>query len=307
MPSRKRHSSGRLSAPVDVNSTSKIGKFESLIGPVLVFVYADWCGHCQRYKPMWKKLSQDPNRSINMAAVRDDMLPQTSLTERAEPVSSYPTVLLIGKNGKAVNFKGETGESQEVPDHGNMENMRAIIRNAGTEKGEVALAASSTTAVAEPVHRANEPLPSVNIRTNMPTNMNNRALPSKNTNTSTPNYTPTPNLVPNKKQFPVTVTATPSEPITPLNSVQNITAEVTPPPGPSAGPPNIAADIVQTKRLVKNQAGGSLFEILARTAYSAAPAAVLLGAHKMLTVQQRRGRSTRRQKRRSKKRASRKH
>ena len=143
---RKRtHSSGRISAPVDVNSNDKISKFEGLIGPVLVLVYADWCGHCQHYKPLWKQLEKDPNRSINMASVRDDMVSQTSLSQRASPVSSYPTVLLIGKNGKAVNFKNQAGaESEAVPDHGNMENMRAIVRNAGTPEGEVALENHST-------------------------------------------------------------------------------------------------------------------------------------------------------------------
>lgn len=141
---RKRtHSSGRISAPVDVNSADKVQKFESLIGPVLVLVYADWCGHCQHYKPLWKQLEKDPNRSINMASVRDDMVSNTSLSQRASPVSSYPTVLLIGKNGKAVNFKNKAGaESEAIPDHGNMENMRAIVRNAGTPEGEAALTPS---------------------------------------------------------------------------------------------------------------------------------------------------------------------
>ena len=137
MPSRKKRASGRLAPPLDVNSKDKIGMFESIAKkqdtPILIFVYADWCGHCQRYKPTWEKLTKDPNRSINMAAVRDDMLPQTSLSQRAEPISSYPTILLIGKNGKAVNFESPGGLSQEVPDHGNEANMRAIIRNAGNE------------------------------------------------------------------------------------------------------------------------------------------------------------------------------
>jgi len=142
---RRTHSSGRISAPVDVNSVDKVQKFESLIGPVLVLVYADWCGHCQHYKPLWKQLEKDPNRSINMASVRDDMISNTSLSQRANPVSSYPTVLLIGKNGKAVNFKDKAGaESEAIPDHGNMESMRAIVRNAGTPEGEAALTPTPT-------------------------------------------------------------------------------------------------------------------------------------------------------------------
>jgi thioredoxin-like negative regulator of GroEL len=124
--------------------------------PVLVLVYADWCGHCQRYKPLWKKLSQDPNRSVNMAAVRDDMVNKTSLSQRATPVSSYPTVMLIGKNGKAVNFKSQQGmESQSIPNHGDMETMTAIVRNAGTEAGEQAL--NESAEVTQPVITAPAP------------------------------------------------------------------------------------------------------------------------------------------------------
>jgi thiol-disulfide isomerase/thioredoxin len=227
---QRSHTSGKLSAPVDVNSENKITKFESLTMPVLVLVYADWCGHCQRYKPMWKKLSQDPNRSLNMAAVRDDMVNKTSLTQRSTPVSSYPTVMLIGKNGKAVNFKSKEGiESQEVPNHTDMETMTAIVRNAGTEEGE-------------------------------------NALVTPNTSAST---------ISNKM------------------SQQQQQLE---PSGPGVSPPNISADIVRQKQ---QQMGGSLFEILSRTAYSAAPG-LLLGASALVVASK-----TRKHKRSSKRSKSR--
>ena len=239
---RKRtHSSGRISAPVDVNSNDKIPKFESLIGPVLVLVYADWCGHCQHYKPLWKQLEKDPNRSINMASVRDDMVSQTSLSQRASPVSSYPTVLLIGKNGKAVNFKNQAGaESEAVPDHGNMENMRAIVRNAGTPEGEAAFENHSTVSA-------------------------------------------------NSFEEPTLTEPTLTQP--------RLTQS-----GPSRGPPNIAADVVSGERVIR---GGSLFELLSKTAYSAAPAAILLGAAAAVASRGRR-RKTQRRKRTNRKSTNRK-
>ena len=154
MPSsQKKRSSGRLSAPVDVDSTKKVKNFEGLQAPILVFVYAPWCGHCTKYKPMWEELENDSNRSINMARVRDDMLSSTSLTERAEPISSYPTVLLIGEDGKAVNFKGDAAAvSQAVPNHGDMDTMRSIVRNAGTPEGKSIMNSSviEPAAFAEP-------------------------------------------------------------------------------------------------------------------------------------------------------------
>jgi len=206
MPTRlrsRRRSSGRLSAPVDVDSVKKVKQFESLIGPVLVFVYADWCGHCQHYKPMWKELENDPNRSLNMASVRDDMFSKTSLTQRAKPVTSYPTVMLINEKGQAVNFKGSNvPDSQSVPDHNNMETMRAIVRNAGTPNGTQILSEE-------------------------------------------PTYVPQSETV---------------EQTTPTVNNTKLT-----PSGPSISPPNIAADMILSTE--KKVSGGSLFDVLLRTAY----------------------------------------
>lgn len=252
MPSRSRRhtrrsiNAGRVAAPVDVNSDDKIQKFESLIGPVLVFVYADWCGHCQRYKPFWKKLEQEPNRSINMAAVRDDMIPKTSLTQRAQPVNSYPTVLLIGENGKAVNFKAPgplTSESQSIPDHTNMETMRAIVRNAGTPEGSQILNESEANE-----SEANQ---SINTVASIGPSLNESRVNGS------------------------------------VNTVASI--------GPSVSPPNIAADVI----LPSKQTGGSLFDALARTAYSAGPAIILTATAASVAKKQKRGSRTKRRHRRS--------
>jgi hypothetical protein len=157
---------------------------------------------------MWKELENDPNRSLNMASVRDDMFSKTSLTQRAKPVTSYPTVMLIDEKGQAVNFKGPNApDSQSVPDHNNMETMRAIVRNAGTPNGTQILSEEST-------------------------------------------YVPQSETV---------------EQTTP--SVNNIKLT---PTGPSISPPNIAADmILSTEKKVggSGSGGGSLFDVLLRTAY----------------------------------------
>ena len=235
---QKTHSSGRLSPPVDVDSIGKIPKFESLIGPVLVFVYADWCGHCQHYKPLWKELANDKNRSINMAAVRDDMVNKTSLTQKAEPVTSYPTVMLIGKNGQAVNFKDSSGaESQAIPDHGNMESMRAIVRNVGTPEGQAILEENSSVAFENKTNQLNA----------VPKNLTHKEL-------SLTKLLPQPVEIQEKRS------------------------------GPSVAVPDIAADIVSSRE----QRGGGLFEVLSRTAYSAAPAAILLGSALIANKKQRR-------------------
>jgi|UniRef100_A0A6C0HEZ5 thiol-disulfide isomerase/thioredoxin len=128
---------GRLLPPVDVTNESMLSELDKRIsiGPVtLVFVYADWCGHCQRFKPEMEKLENLPGRSVQIARVRDDMLPKSSLN--TTKIAGYPSLLLIKKSGEPTTFKDESGEvSNVVPDHGDMNKMATLVRNAGKEEG----------------------------------------------------------------------------------------------------------------------------------------------------------------------------
>jgi thiol-disulfide isomerase/thioredoxin len=267
--SRKQtHTAGRVSAPVVVDSEDKIKKFESLIGPVIVFVFAEWCGHCQNYKPFWKKLENDPNRSVHIASVRDDMVNKTSLVKRANPVTSYPTVLFINEEGKAVNFRDKTGNiSQEVPDRGNMETMRALIRSAGTPAGKSILEENSAPELKIPTEpiSLNEKKPSVLSPYNSSMKISNR------TNTIV-----TPNSMEEMEEE--------ESPQENINTNRRFN-------GPSVSPPNIAADVVSPSPT--NQKGGkSLLDSLKMIAYSKNPVVSFV---KSLT--KRKGRKTRRRRR----------
>jgi thiol-disulfide isomerase/thioredoxin len=87
---------GKLAPYVDVRSESDIPKFESMIhmGPVFVLVYADWCGHCKRFKEaMWDEVANAKNKSVNTAAVHYNMVDKTSL--KNTPIEGYPTLFEV--------------------------------------------------------------------------------------------------------------------------------------------------------------------------------------------------------------------
>lgn len=139
---------GRLLPPVDITDSSKLNELDERIriGPVtLVLVYADWCGHCQRFKPMMSQLEKLPGRSIQTARIRDDMFPQSSIS--SEKLSGYPSLMLIDKNGKSTLFKDKSGEvSNTVPEYTDMNKMATLVKNAGTPEGQTLL----TEAVQQP-------------------------------------------------------------------------------------------------------------------------------------------------------------
>lgn len=139
--------------PVDITAASQFGELDRRIaaGPItLVFVYAPWCGHCTRFKPTMDALEAEPERSVQIARVRDDVYPSTKLASNAK-VSSYPSLLLVDKQGNATQFQTEGGEvTNSIPDYKNEALMRSIVKNMGTPEGQSILknAPVSETALA---------------------------------------------------------------------------------------------------------------------------------------------------------------
>jgi hypothetical protein len=128
---------GKLLPPVDVTSMGMVGELEKRIaaGPItLVLIYADWCGHCQRFKPMMSQLESCPGRSVQIARVRDDVLPNTTLANI--PNEGYPSLMLINQDGSPASFKNNEGKvTNVIPDHTDMVKMTTLVRNAGTPEG----------------------------------------------------------------------------------------------------------------------------------------------------------------------------
>ena len=105
---RHRNVKGRFtSAPVDVRKESQVSEVTALInnGSVtLVLVYADWCGHCHKYLPTWKNLTNTPGRTANMVSVHHDMMPKIPAIANAK-IDGYPSVLKVEPSGKIEEYK----------------------------------------------------------------------------------------------------------------------------------------------------------------------------------------------------------
>ena len=120
---------GNFSLPMDVNSSSAVPAFENMLtkGPMaVVLVYADWCGHCDKYKKnIWSPLKSVKNRTINMASIREDMLPNTSL--KNAKIDGYPSILVVGKDKKPAIFNSSNGNTNALPQSNDVSTMKSLI------------------------------------------------------------------------------------------------------------------------------------------------------------------------------------
>lgn len=99
---------GRVAPLLDVRSENKIKDAMNLIkkGPItLVFIYADWCGHCSTFKPKYLNAVNSPRRTTQALMVNDAVVPSfnSALSEslRAKPleVEGYPTTVVLKPDG----------------------------------------------------------------------------------------------------------------------------------------------------------------------------------------------------------------
>jgi len=115
---------------ISVRSPDEVKDLETLIktGPVtLVLVHADWCGHCQTYKPVWSELENVPGRTANMAMIHHDMVEKSPTLKNAK-IPGYPTVLKVYQNGHIEEYKEEEkGKTNALPNMRDMTIMKKEI------------------------------------------------------------------------------------------------------------------------------------------------------------------------------------
>jgi hypothetical protein len=160
---------------VDVRSLSDVRALKKMFRKykiVVVLVYADWCGHCTRYKEeVWNRLPAETkgNRKVGLAAIQDEQLPNTPLA--GAKINGYPNVLAVGSDMKPAVFKepGSGELTHDIPNSRDINTMKAIVNsdpeqvmnNVPAEFVEVGPNVSGAT---EPVTAA---LPNLNMNNGM--------------------------------------------------------------------------------------------------------------------------------------------
>jgi hypothetical protein len=147
--SRMAPRAGRVSPPMDVRSPAHIPEALRRMkkGPItIVLVYADWCGHCQRFKPMFQEATNTSKRDTEVVSVNDEMLETfnnelTKALPSATPLapSGYPEVMIVNNKGKNIG---------NVPPSASKEDIISVVSNGSAMVKTPATATNAANAAA---------------------------------------------------------------------------------------------------------------------------------------------------------------
>ena len=86
-----------------LKDTKDVRKLLTSSGPLLMVVYARWCGHCKSMYETWRELSKKVKGKANVYVIEaDDYMDKD--------IGGYPSMRIV-KNGRASDYEG--GRSTE--------------------------------------------------------------------------------------------------------------------------------------------------------------------------------------------------
>jgi len=111
---------------------SKLEKMMKKMTVVLVLVYADWCPHCHTYKKeVWSKVKavhkKHKSKNVGVVALNEKVLKDSPMS--AAKINGYPSLLLLGKDGKLAEFKDDAGQATNaLPNSKDVGMLSGIIK-----------------------------------------------------------------------------------------------------------------------------------------------------------------------------------
>ena len=120
-----------VSDGMDVATDNDLDKLSELLkkhNVIVVLIHADWCGHCQTFKPLWEDYKKIPGRNVPMVSVNEKMLAKTPFKDAK--IDGFPSSLVYsGKDGSFGSFKNDKGEdSNSIPNIRDKNVMMKILK-----------------------------------------------------------------------------------------------------------------------------------------------------------------------------------
>lgn len=85
--------------------------------PGMLLIYADWCGHCQRFKPVFNQINSKIGASFICASISDVELERNPNLGKALNFRGFPTIKFFNQNGEITADYNGNRESSEILDY----------------------------------------------------------------------------------------------------------------------------------------------------------------------------------------------
>ena len=85
--------------------------------PGLLLIHANWCGHCQRFKPTFNELCRQLGKDFPCTSIEDSELNDEEL-KTALDFRGYPTIKFFDQSGKIIGeYSGGNRTKEALLEH----------------------------------------------------------------------------------------------------------------------------------------------------------------------------------------------
>jgi thiol-disulfide isomerase/thioredoxin len=81
--------------------------------PGMLLIFANWCGHCQRFKPTFNELCKQLGDEFSCTSIEDSNLDDNDL-KTALDFKGYPTIKFFDQNGKIIGDYNKGDRSKQA-------------------------------------------------------------------------------------------------------------------------------------------------------------------------------------------------
>jgi thiol-disulfide isomerase/thioredoxin len=87
---------------------------KNLKSPGMILIYANWCGHCQRFKPTFNQLYRQLGTDFHCMSLEDTELKGNANLNQALNIQGYPTIKFFDQKGKIIGEYNNGDRSKEA-------------------------------------------------------------------------------------------------------------------------------------------------------------------------------------------------
>lgn len=85
--------------------------------PGMLFVFANWCGHCHKFMPIFNDLQKQLGSDFPLVSLEDIELKKNTKLSQNLNVQGFPTIKFFDQRGKIVSDYNKNRDKQTILEH----------------------------------------------------------------------------------------------------------------------------------------------------------------------------------------------